>query len=80
MGGHRRKHLATDTFDVAGPQMMPEQAGDIGRARGMAKGRRKLRPGEDGVGRQEAGSLVRAKLHLVYNSVSKRVLNTHLDA
>ena len=63
MGRYRGEHLATDTLDVAGAQMVPEQAGDIGRARRMAEGRRKLSPGEDRMSRQEAGGFVLARLH-----------------
>ena len=63
MGRYGGEHLATDTLDVAGAQMVPEQAGDIGCARRMAEGRRKLSPGEDRVSRQEAGGLVLARLH-----------------
>ena len=63
MGRYGGEHLATDTLDVAGAQMVPEQAGDIGCARRMAEGRRKLSPGEDRMSRQEAGGLVLARLH-----------------
>src|SRR6185312_4736743 len=47
MGGHCGKHLATDALDVAGPQMMPQQARNIGPTCRMTEGRRELRPGED---------------------------------
>ena len=63
MGRYGGKHLATDPLDVASPQVMPEQAGDIGGARRMAEGRRKLSPGEDRMSRQEACGLVLARLH-----------------
>ena len=63
VGRHRGKHLATDALDVASPQMMPEQARNIGRARRMAESRRELRPGEDRMSRQEAGRFVLARLH-----------------
>jgi hypothetical protein len=46
MGWHRGKHLATDALDVAGPQMMPEQARNIGPTCRVAEGRRELSPGE----------------------------------
>ena len=63
MGRHRSEHIATDPLDVASPQVMPEQARDIGRARRMAEGRRKLSPGEDRMSREEAGGFVLARLH-----------------
>jgi hypothetical protein len=63
MGGHRGKHLATDALDVAGPQMMPEQARNIGPARRVAEGRRELSPGEHRMSRQKAGRFVLARLH-----------------
>src|SRR6185312_4097142 len=63
MGGHCCKHLATDALDVAGPQMMPEQARNIGTARRMAEGRRELSPGEYRMSRQETGRFVLARLH-----------------
>ena len=47
MGRDSGEHLAADTFDVAGAQMVPEQTGDIGCAGRMAEGRRKLGPRED---------------------------------
>ena len=65
MGRDSGEHLAADPLDVAGAQMMPEQTGDIGRARRMAEGRGKLGPGEDRMSRQEAGGLVLARLHSV---------------
>jgi hypothetical protein len=55
MGRHCRKDLATDALDVAGPQMMPEQAGNVGPACRVAEGRRELSPGERRMSRQEAG-------------------------
>ncbi len=63
VGRHRGKHLATDSLDVASPQMMPEQARNIGPAHRMAESRRELRPGEDRMSRQEAGRFVLARLH-----------------
>ena len=63
MGRDGGEHLAADALDVAGPQVMPEQAGDIGRARWMAEGGRELSPREDRVRREEAGRLVCARLH-----------------
>ena len=63
MGRYGGEYLAADALDVTGPQVMPEQAGDIGRARRMAEGRRELGPREDRVRRQEAGRLVLARLH-----------------
>ncbi len=51
MGRDGGEHLATDTLDVAGAQMVPKQAGDIGCTRRMAQGRRKLSPREDRVSR-----------------------------
>ena len=49
MGWDRSEDLAADALDVASPQVMPEQAGDIGSARRMAEGRRELSPREDRV-------------------------------
>ena len=70
MGGHRGKHLATDALDVASPQMMPEQARNIGPARRVAEGRRELSPGEHRMSRQKAGCFVLARLHWTgYDSV-----------
>jgi hypothetical protein len=63
MGGHRGKHLATDALDVAGPQMMPEQARNIGPTRRVAEGRRELSPGKYRMSRQETGRFVLARLH-----------------
>jgi hypothetical protein len=49
MGRDGGEHLAADALDVAGPQVMPEQAGDVGRARRMTEGRCELGAREDRV-------------------------------
>jgi len=55
MGRDRGEDLAADALDVAGTQVVSEQAADISRARRMAEGRRKRGPREDRMRRQEAG-------------------------
>ena len=60
---------------------MPQQAGDVGRARWMAKGRGEFSPGEDRMGRQEAGGFVLARLHAEISiSALEWVINSHYDA
>src|SRR5579862_2459398 len=82
MSRYGGEHLATDTLDVTGTEMVAEQAGDIGCAGRMAEGRCKLSPGEDRMSRQEAGGLVLARLHgrstILRDRGNKLALMTHI--
>ena len=61
MRRNSRKNLAAQPLDVAGLQVMLEQAGDACRARRTTESRGKLRPGEHRVGREEGCRPVRAR-------------------
>jgi hypothetical protein len=71
--GRRRKHLGR-RLDVAGPQVMPEQAGDVGSGRRVAKGRGKLRPRKDRVIRQKTGRPLLTGRHSVIDHASEWVI------